>query len=82
MMRRCAAAMARAGVVHLAYGVTQLTRQFDGVVLEAPGLRLHARKVVIAAGAHSRALAAQAGMPCRWIPSVAIMSNGIWRCRG
>lgn len=61
MMRRCAAAMARAGVVHLAYGVTQLTRQFDGVVLEAPGLRLHARKVVIAAGAHSRALAAQAG---------------------
>lgn len=39
----------------------RLTRQFDGVIVEGPGLRLHARKVVIAAGAHSRALAAQAG---------------------
>lgn len=39
----------------------QLTRQFDGVIVEGPGLRLHARKVILAAGAHSRALAAQAG---------------------
>lgn len=39
----------------------RLTRQFDGVIVEGPGLRLHARKVVIAAGAHSRALARQAG---------------------
>lgn len=39
----------------------QLTRQFDGVIIEGPGLRLHARKVILAAGAHSRALAAQAG---------------------
>ena len=38
-----------------------LTRQFDGVIVEGPGLRLHARKVILAAGAHSRALAAQAG---------------------
>lgn len=39
----------------------RLTRQIDGVRIDAPGLRLHARKVVIAAGAHSRALARQAG---------------------
>ncbi|MCF8511232.1 MAG: FAD-binding oxidoreductase [Rhodobacteraceae bacterium] len=39
----------------------KLTRQIDGVIVEGPGLRLHARKVVIAAGAHSRALARQAG---------------------
>lgn len=39
----------------------KLSRHYDGVVIEGPGLRLHARKVVIAAGAHSRALAAQAG---------------------
>jgi D-hydroxyproline dehydrogenase len=39
----------------------RLTRGPDGVVVEGPGLHLHARKVVIAAGAHSRALALQAG---------------------
>jgi D-amino-acid dehydrogenase len=39
----------------------RLTRQYDGIVVEGSGLRLHARKVIIAAGAHSRALAAQAG---------------------
>jgi D-amino-acid dehydrogenase len=39
----------------------RLTRQLDGIVVEGPGLRLRARQVVIAAGAHSRALAAQAG---------------------
>ncbi len=38
-----------------------LTRRYDGMVVEGPGLRLHARKVVIAAGAHSRDLARQAG---------------------
>lgn len=38
-----------------------LTRQFDGMIVEGPGLRLHARKVVIAAGAHSAGLARQAG---------------------
>ncbi len=39
----------------------RLTRQIDGVIVEGPGLRLHARRVIIAAGAHSRALARQAG---------------------
>ena len=39
----------------------RLTRQFDGIVVEGPGLRLHARRVIVAAGAHSRALARQAG---------------------
>ncbi|MDB5663562.1 FAD-binding oxidoreductase [Cypionkella sp.] len=38
-----------------------LTRQFDGIVVEGPNLRLRARKVIIAAGAHSKALALQAG---------------------
>lgn len=38
-----------------------LTRGPDGVVIEGPGLHLHARRVVISAGAHSRALATQAG---------------------
>jgi glycine/D-amino acid oxidase-like deaminating enzyme len=39
----------------------RLMRRPDGVVIEGPGLHLHARKVVIAAGAHSRRLALQAG---------------------
>ena len=39
----------------------RLTRGPDGVVIEGPGLHLHARRVIIAAGAHSRALARQAG---------------------
>jgi D-amino-acid dehydrogenase len=39
----------------------QLTRKPDGVVIEGRGLHLHARRVVIAAGAHSRDLARQAG---------------------
>lgn len=41
----------------------RLTRQLDGIIVEGPGLRLRARQVVIAAGAHSRTLAAQAGDP-------------------
>ena len=39
----------------------RLERRADGVVIEGPGLHLHARRVVIAAGAHSRKLALQAG---------------------
>jgi D-hydroxyproline dehydrogenase len=39
----------------------RLTRRLDGVIVEGPGLHLHARKVILAAGAHSRALALQAG---------------------
>jgi D-hydroxyproline dehydrogenase len=38
-----------------------LNRGPDGVIIEGTGLHLHARKVVIAAGAHSRGLARQAG---------------------
>lgn len=38
-----------------------LERRVDGVMVTGPGLNLHASKVVLAAGAHSRALAAQAG---------------------
>ena len=39
----------------------RLLRGPDGVVIEGPGLHLHARRVIIAAGAHSRELARQAG---------------------
>jgi len=46
---------------HLRAKAERLTRGPDGVVIEGPGLHLHARRVVIAAGAHSRTLARQAG---------------------
>ena len=39
----------------------RIERRVDGVMVTGAGLSLHARKVVLAAGAHSRALAAQAG---------------------
>lgn len=41
--------------------VDKLTRQIDGLILEGAGFRLHARKVVLATGAHGRELAAMAG---------------------
>jgi D-hydroxyproline dehydrogenase len=46
---------------HIRARADRLTRKADGVVVEGSGLHLHARRVVIAAGAHSRNLAAQAG---------------------
>lgn len=46
---------------HVQARAEHLTRGPDGVVIEGPGLHLHARRVVIAAGAHSRRLARQAG---------------------
>ena len=46
---------------HLRARAERLTRGLDGVMIEGPGLHLHARRVVIAAGAHSRQLARQAG---------------------
>ena len=55
------AAQVLARAAHLRARVDRLLRQVDGVTLEGPGLHLHARRVVIAAGAHSRALAAMAG---------------------
>jgi len=39
----------------------RLERQVDGVIVTGPGFHLHARRVVIAAGAHSKGLARQAG---------------------
>jgi glycine/D-amino acid oxidase-like deaminating enzyme len=46
---------------HIRARADRLSRGPDGVVIEGPGLHLHARRVVIAAGAHSRDLARQAG---------------------
>jgi len=50
---------------HIPAEARRLTRKPDGVVIEGGGadggLHLHARRVVIAAGAHSRDLARQAG---------------------
>jgi len=51
--------LAKAGLAP--FRATAITRQFDGLIVEGAGLRLHARKVVVAAGAHSRALALSAG---------------------
>ena len=45
----------------LRFAAERLTRQADGVIVAAPGLQLHARRVVIAAGAHARGLARSAG---------------------
>lgn len=61
MMAKLAARLSTQSVPHLRHRITRLTRHYDGLVLEGPGLHLHARQVVIAAGAHSRALALQAG---------------------
>ena len=41
--------------------VERMTRHFEGILLEGPGCRVRAKKVIVAAGAHSRALAAMAG---------------------
>ncbi len=41
--------------------VDRLARQIDGVILEGAGFRMHARKVILATGAHGRDLAAMAG---------------------
>ncbi|QYZ70209.1 NAD(P)/FAD-dependent oxidoreductase [Neotabrizicola shimadae] len=60
MMRRLAAHVT-ARAEHVALRAERLERMVDGVVVHGPGLHLHARRVVIAAGAHSRALAASAG---------------------
>jgi D-hydroxyproline dehydrogenase len=60
-MMRLIADAALAKSRHLQARATTLTRGPDGVLIEGPGLHLHARKVVIAAGAHSQELARQAG---------------------
>jgi glycine/D-amino acid oxidase-like deaminating enzyme len=55
------AARVRADAEIVAARITRLDRQVSGISLSGPGLQMHARRVVIAAGAHSRNLAAQAG---------------------
>lgn len=60
MVQRLAqAALQYAGL--LTARVDTLTRQFDGIILDGEGFRLHAKQVIIAAGAHSRPLAKMAG---------------------
>lgn len=60
MMRLLAAHVARNAEI-LKHRAERIERLPDGVRITGPGLDLHARRVVIAAGAHSRALAASAG---------------------
>ncbi len=60
-MLRLLARQVQAGAEIMQARAETLTRQFDGIVVEGPGLRLHARRVIVAAGAHSRGLARQAG---------------------
>ena len=61
MMALLAGAVTAAKVGLLRHRAERLERLIDGVAVHGPGFRVHARRVVIAAGAHSRALAAQAG---------------------
>jgi glycine/D-amino acid oxidase-like deaminating enzyme len=61
MMLMLTGAVQAAGVQHLPKAADSVERLIDGVAIQAQGLRLHARRVVLAAGAHSRALARQAG---------------------
>ena len=59
VQRLRAAAMQHAG--YLAGQVERLTRQVDGIIVDGPGFRLHAKTVVLATGAHGRELARQMG---------------------
>lgn len=61
MLRLLRRAVADAGVVHHIGKVTRLDRFAGHLRLTGPDLQLQARKVVLAAGAWSKALAAQAG---------------------
>ncbi|MEW6631247.1 MAG: FAD-dependent oxidoreductase [Pseudomonadota bacterium] len=61
VMARLAAAATARGVQFVRANVTGLAADTGGVRLSGPGIATTARKVVIAAGARSRALAAQAG---------------------
>jgi len=61
MMLMLTGAVQAAGVEHLPMAAESLERLVDGVAIHAKGVRLHVRRVVLAAGAHSRVLARQAG---------------------
>jgi glycine/D-amino acid oxidase-like deaminating enzyme len=60
-MMRALAARVIASARHLPSPVTRLSREGNGVRVEGPGFALTARHAVLAAGAHSRPLAAMAG---------------------
>lgn len=60
-MMQALAARVTAKAEHLAAPVTRLLREGKGVRVEGPGIALTARHAVLAAGAHSRPLAAMAG---------------------
>jgi len=60
MVSRLAAVVARGAQIVTARA-DGIVRDAGGVVVEGPGLRLRARRVVIAAGAHSKPLARSAG---------------------
>ncbi|PZR00427.1 MAG: FAD-dependent oxidoreductase [Cereibacter sphaeroides] len=63
MMLHLSAAVEAAGVPHIAVAAERLEPEAGSVLIHGQDLRLRARTVVLAAGAHSRALAAQAGDP-------------------
>jgi glycine/D-amino acid oxidase-like deaminating enzyme len=60
-MMQALAARVIASARHLPSPVTRLSREGKGVRVEGPGFALTARHAVLAAGAHSRPLAAMAG---------------------
>lgn len=61
MVGQLAKASEKAGARIVTARAETLERRIDGVLIGGVGLKLHARCVVIAAGAHSRSLARQAG---------------------
>lgn len=61
VMRKLATSLTEAGVAMVPRAVRRLERRGGRVHLQGDGLAIAAGKVVIAAGAHSRALSAQAG---------------------
>ena len=63
VMRLLSAAVQRAGVDFIKASATSIARERDGVRIAASPFELRARTVVIAAGAHSRKLAAEIGDP-------------------
>ena len=60
-MMQCLAEAALRYAGLLTARVDRLTRHFDGILLEGPGCRVRAKKVILCAGAQARALAAMAG---------------------
>ena len=63
VMRLLSAAVQRTGVDFIKASATCITRERDGVRVAASPFEVRARTVVIAAGAHSRKLAAEIGDP-------------------